>query len=217
MCARVFQESAKSHAAGGKAGTSRPEAGEIYAAVLEYLSMLPSLALLFELLPVRISCLDRLAELRVICMPMFLRLWIGKLCPHYDPQLSAWPRSARECLAGEVHHRRRLRRCKRLWAAGRRLDAYEYWWACRRPATRKRLTMPLYNYLGGDRKPFLATSGVFALSGLLHALWYPLFPLYAWLSYYDAAFKVFVSLWLGYGLLGMPVALNKLKRKGSRF
>jgi len=215
MCVQGLSKSAGSPTARVKACSAGPAAGEIYAAVLEYLSMLPSLALLFELLPARIPCLNRLAELRVICIPMFLRLWISKLCPHYDPHLSAWPRSAREYMSREIPYRRRLQRLKRLWAAGRWLDAYEFWWACRRPATRRRLTLPLYNYLGGDRNPSLATTGVFALSGLLHALWYPLFPLYVWLSYYDAAFKVFVSLWLGYGLLGIPVALNKRKRKGD--
>lgn len=195
--------------------SASPRSGEIFAAVLEYLSMLPSPTLLFELLPAGTARLEKLAELRVVCLPMFFRQWINRLCPYYDPHLKAWPRSAREYLLKEIPYRRRLRRFKRLLAAGRWLDAYEFWWACRRPATRKRLTMPLYSYLGGDSRPVRATMGVFALSGLLHALWYPLFPLYAWLSFYDTAFILFMTLWLGYTLMGIPVALNKkLKRKG---
>ncbi|GBF34719.1 hypothetical protein DCCM_3839 [Desulfocucumis palustris] len=194
-----------------------PAAGEIYAAILEYLSMFPSIALLIELTPVRLPFLDRLADLPVICLPMFLRLWISRLCPGYDPHLSAWPRTARDYLAREIPPGRRRRRIQRLLEERRWLDAYEFWWACRRPATRKRLTLPLYNFLGGDNRPFWATTGVFALSGLLHALWYPLFPLYAWLSVYHMAFKVFISLWLGYILLGIPVAINKKLKKGARF
>lgn len=194
-----------------------PEIGEIYAAILEYLSMLPSFALLFELLPFRLSFLDRLSGIKVICLPMPLRLWIKKLCPQYDPHLSAWPRTAGDYMAREASRRRRLHRIRKLLSEGRRLDAYEYWWASRRPATRKRLTIPLYNFLGGDRRPIGATIGVFALSGLLHALWYPLLPLYAWLFYYGPAFKFFVSLWLGYSLLGIPVALNKKLKNGNKF
>lgn len=194
-----------------------PKAGEIYAAVLEYLSMLPSFALLLELLPFRLPFLERLAKLKVLCLPMPIRLWINKLCPEYDPHLSAWPQSVGDYLAREAPRKRRLQRSRKLLSEGRWLDAYEFWWACRRPATRKRLTIPLYNYLGGDKRPFGATIGVFALSGLLHALWYPLLPLYAWLSYYGSAFKVFVFLWLGYSLLGIPVALNKKLKKGTKF
>jgi hypothetical protein len=138
-----------------------------------------------------------------------MRLLIAKLLPEYDPYLRAWPHSALEYeeleSAGE-HHRKRIRK---LLLTGRWLDAYEHWWACRRPATRRRLTLPLYGLLGGDERPVLATLGVFFWSGLLHALWYPLIPVYIWLAYRDKAFSLFVLLLLLYVLLGLPVAIHK--------
>lgn len=185
----------------------------IIAATLEYLSMLPSYSLLFEFSPFKPALFNSLANRRVVCLPFRLRFWIAGKVPGYDPYLKAWPKTAQEYAELETTRKRLRARFRRLLTAGRWLDAYEFWWACRRPATRKRLTIPLYAYLGGDGNAFFATMGVFAWSGFLHALWYPLLPLYAWLSLHHLALRLFLTLWLGYIFLGLPVAIKKWQKK----
>lgn len=194
-----------------------PNLKQIFAATMEYFSMLPSCSLLMELIPLhRLGLYNKIAAYNVICLPMFVRKGLARLCSDYDPHLKAWPRTAQDYVNRQNAGRRQRARIKRLVLAGRILDAYEYWWACRRPATRRRLTLPLYSYLGGDRRAFLATMGVFFWSGLLHALWYPLLPVYLYLDSPLAALKVFLSLWGGYSLMGLPVAINKKIRSFAR-
>ena len=180
---------------------------QIIAATLEYFSIMPSYSLLFELLPVKLSFFNSLESRSAVCLPLKFRLWIARLCPGYDPYLKAWPKTAKEYSEREnKYYRARLRR---LLDARRWLDAYELWWACRRPATRRRLAIPLYTYLGGDRNAFFATLGVFTWSGFLHALWYPLLPVYVLLIRWHLALTLFLTIWLGYSLLGLPVAIKK--------
>lgn len=201
----------------GGGPTATPNMKQIFAATMEYFSMLPSCSLLLELMPLhKLGLYQKIAAYNVICLPMFIRKGLARLCPDYDPYLKAWPRTAQEYMMKQNASRRQRARIRRLLASGRFFDAYEYWWACRRPATRRRLTLPLYTYLGGDKRAFLATMGVFFWSGLLHALWYPLLPVYLCLDSPLSALKVFLFLWVGYSLLGLPVAINKRIKSCSK-
>ncbi len=195
---------------------TQPTLRLIITATLEYLSMLPSYSLLFDLLPFKPAFFNSLVNRRVVCLPLRLRIWLSEKVPGYDPHLRAWPKSAKEYADQEGTKKRLRARFRRLLAAGRWLDAYEFWWACRRPATRRRLTIPLYTYLGGDGNAFLATMGVFAWSGFLHALWYPLLPVYVLLARWNLASIFFFTIWLGYSLLGLPVAIKKSARPHHR-
>lgn len=197
----------------GRRPSTKPGLWFIIAATLEYLSMLPSCSILFDLLHFNHARFDSLANRRVVCLPFRLRLWIAGKVPGYDPYLKAWPKTAKEYAEAEKFKKRLQARFRRFMAAGRWLDAYEFWWACRRPATRRRLTIPLYSYLGGDGNAFIATMGVFTWSGFLHALWYPLLPLYALLARWNLALMFFLTIWFGYSLLGLPVALKKTAKK----
>lgn len=188
-----------------------PTGRQVLAAVMEYLSMLPSPCLLFEILPLeRLArrpgslgrAITRLHQTGVVCLPWRLRLVLARLNPDYDPSLSAWPQSA----AAYPRNLQAWPRVKRRLHQGRWLEGYSYFWAARRPATRQRLTLPLFYYLGGAHHPAPATLGVFAVSGLLHALWYPFIPLYFILARFDLAATLFAAIWAGYTLLGLPVA-----------
>jgi hypothetical protein len=188
------------------------------AATLEYLSMLPSPQLLFEMIPLKRwvepaptgTVLQRLVHFFYNApawrLPRFIRMLFAMLNPDYDPDLKAWPTSVREyermhnCATAGKRLRQLLAR--RAW-----LRAYAWFWASRRPATRKRLIKPLFYFFGGKQRPALATIGVFAWSGLLHAVWYPLLPLYPFLARLDLALYCFFGIWATYTTLGVPVAI----------
>jgi hypothetical protein len=87
---------------------------DVCAAVLEYLSMLPSLALFFEIMPGRPVFLQRITQWKVICLPMLIKNWLSKICPGYDPYLRSWPHSVDEYKALEICQKRRRERIRRL-------------------------------------------------------------------------------------------------------
>jgi hypothetical protein len=197
---------------------------QVLAATLEYFSLLPTFIFISEYLPLERwqgapGLTGRVARFfshaRPLPLPWPWRRLLARLVPGYDPHLRTWLRAA-----GSEDHIQRYRQIRlkifALIQQHRWLEAYVYFWSTRRSATSRRLLLPLYTCLGGKKRPVLSTMAIFAWSGLLHALWQPLWPVYLflWARGRGDAAALFGGIWLAYTLFGLPVAWHHWREKG---
>ncbi|MDN5362070.1 MAG: hypothetical protein PWP70_1117 [Moorella sp. (in: firmicutes)] len=194
---------------------------QVLAATLEYFSLLPTGIFISEYFPLERwqgvgGPAGRLVRLlyrtRPVPLPWPWRRLLARLVPGYDPYLRAW---LREAGGEEMVRRHRQVRLKilALLRQRRSLEAYVYFWSTRRSATSRRLLLPLYICLGGKDRPVLSTMGIFTWSGLLHALWQPLWPVYLFLWPAGFTLPLFFTIWLVYTLLGVPVAWYRYRQQ----
>ncbi|HHP50566.1 MAG TPA: hypothetical protein ENM97_01465 [Moorella mulderi] len=95
-----------------------------------------------------------------ILLPWMVRRLLSRWVPGYDPHLRAWLKESSSKKDYPVRQK-----IARLVKEGKLPEAYAYFWSTRRSPTSKRLLLPLYALLGGKRRPFFSTLGVFFTAG----------------------------------------------------